>query len=423
LPLACALALCVAEYVMPKPRLFFSHSTTEGSPERAILMGLKEALQDKYEILLDRTALVVGTDWRSTINIWIRTCDAVVMLITPEAITSDFCRYEWDVLSFRRQEDKLLIIPIYHGSTPEELKGKAHQLHEIAAYFNYDSIESVARKVKDKLLAELVCKEHTPNQLFLLAKLFREAVGDERRIERAAGKIKLELGGWDLAADKWLRFAVQLMGVGIGRAWPALRELQDDFTENQERFDDIVELIGFCSWVNMGAVISIRGRCAPDAVRDPLGLTAKQYNTARAYVLSASDRGPRTHWPLAIPSWKFTNYPELRADIEQALFDAVRLDPQKGAAALKRRIETLGQGGDPVFAALRTAGLSADWLDRLCADELFASVNFLILAEKPGDAQVLLLPPDAMLQPPLAGEFEQKVWDDYEEAKDILSFT
>jgi hypothetical protein len=137
-----------------KPQLFFSHSAEEGSSDRAVLMGLADALKDDYDILLDRTALVAGGSWRPIINGWVTGCDAAVILITPESIDSDFCRYEWSALSFRHREDDLLIIPVYHRARPDDIKGRADQISDITGYFDFDNIESLSHKLKERLSAE-----------------------------------------------------------------------------------------------------------------------------------------------------------------------------------------------------------------------------------------------------------------------------
>src|SRR5262249_42690218 len=412
-------AAAAAERIMPRRlRLLFSHSTEEKSFERDIVMGLREALCQSFEILLDRTELKIGTDWRSVINSWIKICDAAVILITPESIASDFCRYEWDVLSFRRGEDQLPIVPIYYRSEPNDIKGKAHRLYEIAAHFNFDSLPNVVEQVR-QALARLVPRERPQKQFVLLAQLLQDAIGRVATIEGAAEKIRLELGDWDLSADKWLRFAIKLMGAGIGRAWPALKDLQDYFDDKPERLDDIIDLIGFCSWVDLNSAHRIRGRAAPGAATDPLGLNARKPNTAEAYVLSATDRGRRNIWPIAFSHGVFSRYEDLRQEIETRLFDAAKVNPGRGIDALKRRIDMLRQGQEPIFVVLSADGLDAAWIAELRKDELLGTVNFLVLSGEKLEAGNLL-PRPAMLQPDLLDGFERKLGDDYDDAKEYL---
>jgi hypothetical protein len=406
---------------MPKPRLFFSHSTEDGSPDRAILMGLAEALEADYEILLDRKTLVAGSDWRSIINVWIGICDAAVILVTPGSIASDYCKYEWANLSFRREaQKKFLIIPIYYGSTPNEIKARADQISEIAGYFNFDNMASVTGQVKQLLVAELVPGQRAKIQISYVEQQLRKAIGQEEVIETVADKIALDLGTWDFSANKWLKFAVKIMAVGIGRAVPALRDLQIFFGRaHEEEFNDIIDLVGFCSWVDMRSAQRIKDRagCDPSA-QDPLGLNAVEAKTATSYVLSASERGLSNNWPIGIVLGVFANYEHLHQQVRSALLEALRLGPDADAAKVKRRVDALQE---PIFVVLRADGLSAEWLKALRETELFASVNFLILTGQSGDTSELL-PEDALLEPLLPDGFERKVWDTYDDAKEILSF-
>src|SRR5262249_11324638 len=131
-----------------KPRVFFSHSTDKGTPERAILAALVDKLRGDYAILLDRETLVPSEDWRSTLNVWIGSCDAAVILVTQQSVASEFCQYEWSILSYRRRvRPQFLVIPIYQGVTPQQIAGKPHQISEIAGYFQFDNIENVSRGV------------------------------------------------------------------------------------------------------------------------------------------------------------------------------------------------------------------------------------------------------------------------------------
>src|SRR6266567_7017232 len=130
---------------MPKARLLFSHSTEDGSPERAALMRVADAVKaDDYDVLLDRTALQAGVNWRPVIDGWIKDCDAAVILVTPQSIARDYCRYEWAILSFRRRMQKqFLVIPIYLGSAPGDINTRADQISEIGGYFNFPEIAGI----------------------------------------------------------------------------------------------------------------------------------------------------------------------------------------------------------------------------------------------------------------------------------------
>ena len=275
--------------------------------------------------------------------------------------------------------------------------------------------------MRDRIVeAKLVLRDRAQLQVSYVAKLLQDAISREEVIETAADRINLDLGTWDFSADKWLKFAVKIMGAGIGLAWPVLRDLRQFFgRRNEEQFNDIVDLIGFCSWVDMGSAHRIKGCSGRDA-QDPLALNANEVRTARCYVLSASERGPRHNWPIGTAHGIFASYDDLHRQVQSALVEALSLDRDANVAKLKKRLDTLRQGAEPVFVVLEAKGLSANWLKQLRGTELFASVNFLVLT---GEGEVMpgFLPEDAWLKPLLPDGFEREIWDNYESAKQILS--
>jgi hypothetical protein len=400
-----------------RPRLFFSHSTQKNSPDRAILNGISAGLATDFDILLDRTTLETGSDWRSTINVWIATCDCAIILVTPESIKSDYCRYEWAVLSFRRRQENFRIIPIYYGSTPNEISGRADQINEIAGYYEFDSIPSVTEKVRAQLAAELVIRDGANLQILLIAIRLKQALEKEEVIETVANKINLELGSWDLSSDKWQKFATMIMGLGILDALPALRKLQSFFGRRKaDEFNEIVDLVGKCSWVDIASAQRIRG-CEHRQARTPtlFGLNANEFKTAECYVLSGSGQAPSSNWRIGAALGVYGSYEDLRQQITSELFGVLRLEG-RDIAKLKRRIVLEG----PVFVVLRIDGLDAEWLNQLCAEELFAQVNFFVLTGEL-DIKAGCLADDSWLKPLLAPGVEDRVWEDYAEAKEILN--
>src|SRR5262249_61793715 len=166
---------------MPKARLLFSHSTEDGSAERAALMTVADALHaDDYEILLDRSAVKAGGDWRRTIDEWIGACHAAVVLITPGSIASKYCTYEWSVLSNRRRKDRqFVILPIYLGSIPRDVTNRPDQIAEISGYFGFQDITSIIPDLKQRLAAEVDLAAETRNQLNLIAGALRDTVTEK----------------------------------------------------------------------------------------------------------------------------------------------------------------------------------------------------------------------------------------------------
>ena len=137
-----------------KPRIFVSHSASEGTAARAALMRLVDELTQEYDVLFDRTALGAGNDWRDMVDRWIRECDAALVLITPEALASSYSRHEWAVLSFRRKaENAFLVIPVYFGSAPDDLKDDPFGIGEVAGYFGFGAVDDIIPDLRARLAA------------------------------------------------------------------------------------------------------------------------------------------------------------------------------------------------------------------------------------------------------------------------------
>ncbi|WP_374368567.1 toll/interleukin-1 receptor domain-containing protein [Dongia sp.] len=398
-----------------RPRLFISHSTPDLAKEIAA------ELEADYEILLDRTALEAGGDWRSTLNVWIGTCDAAVIMITPESIASPFCQYEWALLSYRHKQYKLPLVPIYHGSVPKEIAGRADQICAISGIGSQDfaSKAKIARKVKELLSVENL-NEHTDGQIVLLATYLQSGLLNDSTIDVVANDANLHLGAWNLTGTKWSTFALKLMGLGIAGGWQALRKLQPYFVARQEIFNEVFDLIAFCSWLDVSAVEQVKC-CAKGNPRgpNPIGLNAKEPRTANCYILRASGLVPSKHWKVATALDAFADYPHLEVSIQEALKEALDVD-SPGTERLKARLDARRALNEPIFVILEADGLDPRWIQKLLATPLFNGVSFLVLAADAGKF-VGLLEPDAWLKPPLPPKLEDEVWNNYEEAKAILA--
>jgi hypothetical protein len=401
---------------MPKAHLFFSHSTADASPERAALKRVADAVAaDDYQVLLDRAALQAGGNWRQTIDGWIKDCDAAVILITPESIASDYCRYEWAALSFRRRMQKqFLVIPIYLGSAPGDINTRADQISEISGYFNFADIADIIPGLKARLATEIDVKQERRMQIELIADALRKTV-KENVIDTAARNINIDIGGWDFTADTWVKFAGKVMGVGLVESYGALQDLRRFLKDRPDEFGVIVELIGRCSWVNMDAAQHIRACALRQKPSHGLfGLNAEGEETARCYVLTGSDKHPGDLWPFGIAFNAFgDDEKQVHARVRAALIEALKIetaDPEDDD--IREEVDLRRELKEPIFVVLQAQGLDAAWIKGLCESKLFAGVNFLILTGATGTPG--LLPDEAVLKPALQAGFEHKLWSTYD---------
>jgi TIR domain len=410
-----------AEHIMPKARLFFSHSTKKGSAERKALMCLADALEADYEVLLDRTTLKLGGNWRPIIRDWIKGCDAAVVLITPGSIASEFCKYEWSILSFRRTlQEKFLIIPIYLGSTPDAIKGRPDQISEISGSFDFDDTESMISQVKERLHSEPP-RARRRFQITLITDSLQTV--SEQTIDIMAANADLDLGDWDFEGDMRLRFTTKIMSVGLARAFSALQDVRRALGDaNVDKFRAIVELIGRCSWVDTGAAQRIRACALGHAAAQGLfGLNADGGETAKCYVLTGSDKHPDDSWKTGAVLDDLTSEDHLYKRVRSELIGLLNLNDDDSDATLRQELDDELRGKRPIFIVLKSKALTADWIERLRETELFAGITFLVLTGEtitPG-----LLPDGAVLTPVLPAGLEKKVWSDYAKTKRNLQLT
>ncbi len=403
--------------MMPK-RVFFSHSTKDGTPERVALETLVQTIKaDGYEIQLDYKASQAGKKWRERIDSYIKDCHAAVILVTPGSIASNYCSYEWSALSFRsRIQKQFPIFPVFFGSKPDDIKGRADQIYELEGYFGFAGIETIIPNLKQRLLVEIDETCEPRFQVLLIADALRDVVKDDALIEAAARNNQIDLGGFALDAGQHLRFARKIMDLGLVESLGALQDLRQIFVDKAktDAFRTMVDLVGRCSWVKVSSSQRLRVCARSDTARVPLGLNADNQRTAEAYILAASDRHPDESWPFgAVLDAYGAAENDFHTLVRAALIEALGFEEgDPGDAAIKSRLRVKRKGKLPVFVLLKAGGLKRAWIERLCANELFAGVTFLILTGQAGTPG--LLADDGVLQPVLPEGFEDEIWGDYD---------
>ena|ERR1044072_1274569 len=102
---------------MPWIKIFISHSTKTQEAE-AFLQAVTKALEADFDVRLDKIGLQGGDDWRAKLYQWMDEVHGAVLLLTPEALTSEFVQLEASVLSWRRfRQPKFVLLPVLAGTT------------------------------------------------------------------------------------------------------------------------------------------------------------------------------------------------------------------------------------------------------------------------------------------------------------------
>jgi hypothetical protein len=100
---------------MPWIKIFISHSTKTEEAE-VFLNAVRDALSADFDVRLDRTGLQGGDDWRGKLYRWMDEAHGAVLLLTSEALKSNFVQLEASVLVWRRfRQPSFVLVPVLVG--------------------------------------------------------------------------------------------------------------------------------------------------------------------------------------------------------------------------------------------------------------------------------------------------------------------
>ncbi|HEX3105241.1 MAG TPA: toll/interleukin-1 receptor domain-containing protein [Terriglobales bacterium] len=406
---------------MPQYKVFISHSTSNDPEAAKVVTTLAKKLEaspGKYGVLLDHSTLQMGEDWRSAINAWIGSCDVALLLVSRDALTSIYCQYEWDILSYRRKQtgNLGLVLPIYFGVKPKDIKDKPHQLTEIQGIEYTDPDESW--KKISAILEEITPGERPgERQAGYIADILKDLVKNEKNLVRAARKVDLKIGTWNPYQDAWLDLAFKLTGAGIYRATIALQEIPG-IKSNPARLSELLELVS-CSWVDERSSERMRARAEGNFAERAVSVNANHAVIARMYILSACQRLPSDIWSNTQVHNVFASREDLYDQVLKALAAHFKIDPDK-AVTVHTKLEKLDRFKQPVLITLQADGIDKTFLDYL--REKFKTVTFLLLAggnPLPEPLREIV----ESIEPALPDGYEEKFIKDYDDAREICGLS
>lgn len=158
-----------------KPKIFISHSAKDDLARKLLTYLFEGLCNDGFDVFVDREILQGGDGWRAKIKEWIWQCDAAIILLSKDALSSDWVKYEATLLCQRREGNpgNFKLIPIYFPDvTPEIIKQKMDpiQLNEIEGIeiqtlkIDNKEIEKILLKIKQQL-APLLERDCIRNEL------------------------------------------------------------------------------------------------------------------------------------------------------------------------------------------------------------------------------------------------------------------
>ncbi|MEI8019081.1 MAG: toll/interleukin-1 receptor domain-containing protein [Schlesneria sp.] len=379
-------------------RIFISHSTKTDFAQN-YLDAVESSLADEFDVLLDQTGLQGGDDWREKIYKWMDQAHGAVVLLTQEALKSDFVPIELSVLSWRRcREPDFFLVPAFVGPiNDEELsKGVIGQLAlKTIQIIDGEQPAELAAKILT-LLREQKSKRSTPRTAWERFEEYGERVLTEGRVSEKQIFEVYEMLRPHLTSDShslssqcrgFFRLLVKSNILPI-HSCQALRRLWDGgFQECRE----LLQLLAPC-WVPEKLASPIATRALHKRERRAMRLDARDPLVVRLYICRSGCRSLSRSWPvceLSTPTeedtvkdlteqiLEFLKPSHIRTGISSSFLRDQRRSPEEELCdQLKRRDEQ--NPPVPVFAVFPSGYIpDVDLLDAI--RDKFPLLNIVVL--------------------------------------------
>jgi hypothetical protein len=375
-------------------RVFISHSAREPKEANDVRTAIREMLQskehnDRYAVLMDDLSLSPGDAWRSSINLWLGTCDAAIVILSKKALLSDYVAFELSILGYRRWRAhrdgrEFRIIPVLVDVTMEEVEQSRLKPTQVGEWMSTitGSKEAIAQKIV-AALDGVVTDDAIPIENMARV-LDAHLPSNDFYLEQAAAALGKELP-WDVSEGKRFCLALQLLGAGMSTpAVKAVRQLRRD-PGFQEPFLPTIENLLSSSWVDLTAddIYHHMRQKEPPA----LVLNASFPDTARMYVRSAQyRRTPVLNCVIAEPNTIIEELEESKqgddaayrerivAEVRKELFAKFQVSTQ---ADLDLALSDSASFDEPVVVAIKAPSIKPATLAALHA--AFSHVTFFLL--------------------------------------------
>ncbi len=402
---------------MPRRAIFVSHSTRQ--PETAaVLDAVRSALAPDFEVKLDRAGLQAGDLWQDRLYEWMDGAHGAVLLLSREALISNFVRIELSVLSWRacREHDFRLIPVLLEDVMPGDLDVAGVAELRLARWQAVRGAGKDAAAIATEVAGAFAdlrglpprpCAEEALRES--LAGLLRASGASSDTLEKIAetayGAIPSSARG-----DRTLALTALILGGSLEQAGRAARLLADyaDVAKARAAF-----ALASPSWVRRDAARPIAERALGDPAARVVCVNAGREFTVRSYVLRASGRKPDRCWPLFSLSGRFFADPveEARTELANAYCERLAYDGPDRAERFAAALSRWEAAEQPVFAFFPpTAAVDAALLARLRS--AFPTITFFLLAGEPPRPEAAAASPP--LAPALAPGEEARAFDLYQ---------
>ena len=407
-------------------RVFISHSARDGDANairqaiRTRLESIKVDDKPRYSILMDDVTLDPGDAWRSRINLWLGSCDTAIVIVSKEALKSDYVAFELSVLGYRRWREQregrdFRIIPVFTGVTMKKVSQSRlapSQAGEWMGIIQGDA-QTVADKIVDALDGVVIAAERPIEKPARVLDAYLP--GTDFYVSQATEALGYELP-WDVTESKRFCLALRLLGSGMSLpAVKAVRQLRHDPAFQPNHLEKIIGLLS-SAWVDLKAseIPTLVVSETPPA----LLLNASFPDTARMYMRAASyQREPVLRYNVAEPNTiieETDDNPEyMRRIVEAVRQELFRTLQVTTDADLAKELADSPTLGEPVFVVMSAPSISPSTLDEL--RDKFKHVAFFLLTGTKGDTTRLAGQSVYVIRPPLGATDEEKCREQYDD--------
>ena len=182
----------------PKLKVFISYARSDLATTDRLVKALEAG---GLECLVDRRDLPYGEKWQNVLREFIRAADAVVFLVSPRSIISQWCR--WELTEITKHSKRLVPI-VVEAVPPEHLPPEIGSVHLMPFGPEVD-FEAQSQTLQTVLLTDRVwVREHTR----LLALALKWAEGGERRDVLLRGAELADAETWKAQPRRSDHFAI-----------------------------------------------------------------------------------------------------------------------------------------------------------------------------------------------------------------------
>lgn len=435
---------------MRQLRLFISHGLDKSSKaDMRFLDALHKALEQpspqgpRIQVLLDRVHLTPGLEWREVLHDMLAQCDAALLLLNSRALDSPWVLKESTVLAYRKAMDpRFALYPALLGlPSSNVLAGKDFSplaLRELQALKGKEKPAELARALKT-LLAQAPAGEASPlDRLVQALKSHLDKAESTAPLEALCDRVSPEPLAWKpgagerktLVADTIARALVRgLCSEPSPLGVEPLATLVDELrVQAGMRAADVADVLALAHplWVNPDAAalladVAGRNRAAPSDAEAGLSValpTALPAHAADCHVRRALLPAPMGSVYTSLAGGESdTRLEDLQAAIRREVRrqrPQLQLTDEQIDERLRRTDNVLRNNAASVFFAIPAPLPDAGLLARL--QQLYPRVTFILQAPLGAAA----LPPKVLPLPALPERTDERMYDDYCNARNAL---